>query len=94
MPGYIPPSNGRPVTTRSFSLLEMVSREWGSEFRAPDHRVYLFAGWRGFDSTDMGTTGFYRQGILSIQMESGVEINMERPQSDGVGDPVLTEGAF
>ena len=59
--GYIPPSNGKPVTTRDFSLLEMVSRAWGSEFKAPDHRIYQFgAGQRNFDSTDMGTTGFYR----------------------------------
>lgn len=59
----LPSSLGLPVTTRQFSLLEMVSRAWGSEFRAPDHGVYTFgAGIRRFDSTDMGTTGFYRRG--------------------------------
>ena len=58
----IPPSLGHYVTTRQFSLLEMVSREWGSEFRAPDHRVYNFdGGARGFDSTDQGQTGIYRK---------------------------------
>lgn len=63
MPPNIPPSNGKPVTTRQFSLLEMVSRAWGSEFKAPDHRIYNFGmGIRSFDSTDMGTTGFYRRG--------------------------------
>ena len=58
----LPPLNprlGRQVTTRDFSLLEMASREWGSEFRAPDHRVYTFGGVRSFDSTDLGFTGFY-----------------------------------
>jgi hypothetical protein len=57
----IPPSNGLPVTTRTFSLLEMVSRAWGSEFRAPDHGVYEFGGYRRFDSTDMQNTGIYRK---------------------------------
>lgn len=58
----LPPSLGKPVTTRQFNLLEMVTREWGSEFRAPDHGIYQFGqGVRRFDSTDMGTTGFYRR---------------------------------
>ena len=58
----LPPSLGRQVTTRTFSLLEMVSREWGSSFRAPDHGVYSFGGGqRRFDSTDLGTTGFYKK---------------------------------
>lgn len=57
----LPASLGRQVTTRQFSLLEMVSREWGSSFRAPDHRIYRFAnGARNFDSTDIGYTGIYR----------------------------------
>ena len=54
----LPASLGHVVTTRNFSLEEMVSREWGSSFRAPDHRIYNFQG-RGFDSTDIGLTGFY-----------------------------------
>jgi len=61
MPGYIPPQNGRPVTTRQYSLEQMVARSWGSEFKAPDHRVYEFSNGRGFDSTDMGVTGIYRR---------------------------------
>lgn len=53
------PKLGYPVSTRTFSLLEMVSREWGPQFRSPDHRVYRFTG-RDFDSTDLGSTGIYK----------------------------------
>lgn len=60
--GRLPSSLGLPVSTRQFSLLEMVSRAWGSEFAAPDHGIYQFAnGTRRFDSTDLGTTGIYRR---------------------------------
>jgi hypothetical protein len=55
------PDLGRQVTSRNFSLLEMVERSWGSEFRAPDHGIYQFSGGRRFDSTDMGTTGIYQR---------------------------------
>lgn len=59
------PKLGFPVSTRTFSLLEMVAREWGSEFRSPDHRIYQFTG-RSYDSTDLGFTGIYGpQGTLS-----------------------------
>jgi len=57
----IPASNGLPVTTRNFSLKEMVVREWGSEFSAPDHGAYQFSNGRRFDSTDLGETGIYRR---------------------------------
>lgn len=58
----LPPSLGKPVTTRQYNLTEMVIREWGSEFKAPDHGVYQFdGGARRFDSTDQGTTGIYRK---------------------------------
>jgi len=50
------------VSTRAFSLEEMVSREWGANFRAPDHRIYNFPG-RSFDSTDIANTGIYRRNI-------------------------------
>lgn len=64
---YVPQTQqtipGTRVTTRTFSLEEMVSREWGSSFKAPDHRVYEFTNGRGFDSTDMGVTGIYAKGI-------------------------------
>ncbi len=63
---YVPstqmPISQLKVTARQFSLEEMVSREWGSSFRAPDHRIYNFTG-RAFDSTDIGTTGIYRKNI-------------------------------
>jgi hypothetical protein len=66
---FVPGSPVNPpmkVTTRNFSLEEMVAREWGSSFRAPDHRVYVFSNNRGFDSTDIGTTGFYAKGTKTI----------------------------
>ena len=55
----VPPELGLPVTTRQFSWNEMARRAWGSEFSAPDRRVYEFSNGRGFDSTDRGDTGFY-----------------------------------
>ena len=59
MASTVPSSLGKPVTTRQFSWAEMARRAWGSEFSAPDHRVYEWSNGRGFDSTDMGVTGFY-----------------------------------
>lgn len=56
----LPASLGRPVTTRTFSWKEMVLRQWGSEYSAPDHRIYQFSDGHNFDSTDMGVTGIYR----------------------------------
>lgn len=55
------PKVGKPVATRQFSWKEMVIRQWGSEFSAPDHRIYQFSNGRNFDSTDLGTTGIYRR---------------------------------
>jgi hypothetical protein len=57
----LPATLGRPVTTRSFSWKEMVIRQWGSEFSAPDHRIYNWSNGRSFDSTDVGSTGIYRR---------------------------------
>lgn len=56
----LPPSLGKLVTTRTFSLLEMVSREWGSSWAAPDHGIYEFGNGARKDSTDMTSNGFYR----------------------------------
>jgi hypothetical protein len=56
----IPPDLGRPVSSRQFSWKEMVIRQWGSEYQAPDHGVYQFSNGRRFDSTDLGITGIYR----------------------------------
>lgn len=58
-PLFIPPQLGKPVTTRTFSWADMAQRAWGSEFRAPDHRIYQFSGGNYKDSTDLGTTGIY-----------------------------------
>jgi hypothetical protein len=69
----LPPLNpalGRQVTSRNFSLLEMVERAWGAEWAQPDHAVYRFSGGRNFDSTDMGTTGIYRQGVTGVPPEA------------------------
>jgi len=52
---------GYPVTYRQFSLNEMVRRAWGPEFSAPDHGIYRFSNNRKYDSTDQGTTGFYKK---------------------------------
>lgn len=54
------PALGAPVSWRQFSLTEMVERSWGSEFAAPDHGIYEFSNGRRFDSTDLGSTGIYR----------------------------------
>ena len=53
MTGAVNANNlGSPVTTRTISMLDMVTRAWGSEFNAPDHNIYQFSNNRGFDSTD------------------------------------------
>lgn len=57
----LPASLGNQVTTRQFSFKEMVIRQWGSEYAAPDHRIYNFSNGRSFDSTDLGQTGIYRR---------------------------------
>jgi hypothetical protein len=62
-PLFIPPTLGKPVTTRTFSWAEMAMRAWGSEFRAPDHRIYQFSGGNYKDSTDLGTTGIYNPNL-------------------------------
>ena len=90
MRSTVPASLGLPVTSRTFSWTEMCRRAWGSEFSAPDHRVYQFSNGRGFDSTDRGVTGFYTQGVLDILTEQGYAIQMQLP-ADSVGDPILME---
>lgn len=54
------PNNlGPKVTSRDYNWLDMVTRAWGSEFRAPDHGIYDMGNGRKFDSTDKGLTGIY-----------------------------------
>jgi hypothetical protein len=62
-PLFIPPTLGKPVTTRTFSWADMAMRAWGAEFRAPDHRIYQFSGGNYKDSTDMGTSGIYNPNL-------------------------------
>jgi hypothetical protein len=50
---------GPRVTTRDYSYAELVRRQWGSEFNAPDKGSYVWSNGRAFDSTDMGQTGLY-----------------------------------
>jgi hypothetical protein len=50
---------GNKVATRTISWLDLSTRAWGSEFRAPDHNIYQFSNSRNFDSTDTGQTGIY-----------------------------------
>lgn len=93
----LPRSLGKPVTTRTFSWKEMVIRQWGSEYAAPDHRIYNFSNGRSFDSTDLYQTGIYRRGILSLQSEQNIpgtqqpaELTAEDPNGGG-GDVILQE---
>jgi hypothetical protein len=55
----IPPQNGSKVTTRTISWLDQVERAWGTAFREPDHRIYVFSNGAAFDSTDKNLTGIY-----------------------------------
>lgn len=65
----LPASLGQPVSTRNFSLTELVTRAWGSEYFAPDHRIYQFGGVRFFDSTDLGFTGIYGPGQYNLVLD-------------------------
>jgi len=95
----LPASLGKPVTSRQFSWKEMVIRQWGSEFAAPDHRIYNFSNGRSFDSTDLGVTGIYERGILDIQTERNIpgtyppqpySVNAEGAV-DATGDPIQVD---
>lgn len=57
---FLNPKLGNKVSSRSIPWKEMAIRAWGSEFAAPDHRIYVFSNGRAFDSTDLLTTGIYR----------------------------------
>ena len=48
------------VTTRDYSVYDMVVRAWGSEYNIPDRGAYEFSNGRRFDSTDKNNTGIYR----------------------------------
>jgi hypothetical protein len=54
------PNNlGNKVSTRVINWLDQCMKSWGSEFRAPDHKIYEFSGNNNKDSTDLGKTGIY-----------------------------------
>lgn len=85
---FLPSSLGQPVSTRQFSLTELVTRAWGSEFFAPDHRIYQFGGVRFFDSTDLGFTGIYGPGQFTLLLDDNTGY-------DGDGSAVNDEtGAY
>lgn len=63
---------GYKVTTRDYSVLDLVRRYWGAEYNAPDHAVYEFSNGRKFDSTDKALSGIY--GIVIID---GIEVQTE-----------------
>lgn len=49
------------VSTRTFSLLDLVQRVWKEEWNKPE-KAYEFKNGRKFDSTDRQTTGIYTRG--------------------------------
>jgi hypothetical protein len=59
MSGAINQGNlGARVSSRVISWMDLAMRAWGSEYRAPDHKVYQFTG-RDYDSTDQSKGGVY-----------------------------------
>lgn len=62
-PGKNKNNLGNKPTFRNVSWMDLVVRCWGTEWNAPDHNVYLFSNYRGFDSTDKGSTGIYNGGV-------------------------------
>jgi len=73
----IPTGLGGPVSTRTFVWADLVHKAWGSEFFAPDHKIYEFGGYVSKDSTDKGKTGIYgvRVDLLNAEIQ-GFEQNM------------------
>jgi hypothetical protein len=58
------PNNlGGKVVTRTYNWLDMATRAWGSEFRAPDKGMYEWSNGRKFDSTDQSNSGVYNGGV-------------------------------
>lgn len=65
---------GSPVVTSQWSALDLVSRSWGPEWRAPDHDIYKWNNGRGFDSTDQSKGGVYgidQASVLVLPGQSG-----------------------
>jgi hypothetical protein len=68
----IPPELGSKVTARDYSWEDRCTRAWGSEFRAPDHGIYVFTG-RKYDSTDKNRTGIYGVEVPDELLVSGTQ---------------------
>jgi hypothetical protein len=79
----IPPELGSRVSTKTISWLDQVMKAWGSEFHAPDHRIYQFGGGNNKDSTDMGLTGIYGVDAPEVMLLDGTKYPDMR---DGIVD--------
>ena len=55
---------GSLVVTRSYSWLDQCIRAWGSEWQAPDHKIYVFSNESAKDSTDLTSNGIYNGGAV------------------------------
>lgn len=67
----IPTGLGGKVSTRTFIWGDLVIKAWGSEWSAPDHKIYEFGGYVSKDSTDKGKTGIYgvRADLLDFEIQ-------------------------
>jgi hypothetical protein len=86
-----PPNQGYKVTFRNYSLEEMVAREWGSSYKAPDHRIYVWSNGRSFDSTDMGFTGIYGPAPIAPPFVPPPILAFNDLITEN-GNPLVTEG--
>jgi PKD repeat protein len=48
-----------PVNITVTTMLDLATQAWGSEFREPDHGIYVMSNGRSFDSTDLSYNGVY-----------------------------------
>lgn len=77
---------GDKVSTRDYNWLEMCQRAWGSEFYAPDHKIYLWSNGRAFDSSDKGLSGIYGVEVYEDITIDDNYPDMRTAMSDGVED--------
>lgn len=52
--------NTKPVTTRKTDFAAEARKHWGDEYYKPD-AAYEWSNGKKYESTDRGTTGFYRR---------------------------------
>ena len=88
MPVVDPKNLGAKVSTRTTYWADLVHKAWGSEFFAPDHKIYQFSGGNNKDSTDMGLTGIYGvrgdnlmvlEGMPYPDMRDGMQLDLGTP---------------